>query len=76
MKNPTMTFGDMANDFKDTFPERKCFYDFTCFSVEREPTEEEKKENPNIWMCVENQVFFYRPCRVIDLESGKEIMRL
>ena len=76
MKRPTMTFGDMANDFKDTFPERKCSYDFTCFSVEREPTKEEKKENPNVWMMVENQMFFYRPFVMTDMDTGKEVARL
>jgi len=76
MKRPTMTFGDMANDFKDTFPERKCkHYDFPSWSVEREPTKEEKKENPNAFMYVENQVFFYRPFVMTDMDTGKEVAR-
>ncbi len=62
MKNPTMTFGDMANCFETVIPERKCEIEpFLCLSVERYPTEEEKKSNPNVWMMVENQMFFYRP---------------
>lgn len=65
MRNPTFTFGDMANDFNTVIPERKCEIEpFFCLSVERYPTEEEKKANPNVWMMVENQMFFYRPFKI------------
>jgi len=69
MKNPTMTFGDMANCFETVIPERKCEIEpFLCLSVERYPTEEEKKDNPNVWMMVENQMFFYKPFKFEDIK--------
>jgi hypothetical protein len=69
MRNPTFTFGDLANNFIDMIPERKCEIEpFLHLSVERYPTTEEKKENPNVWMIVENDMFFYRPFRIETIE--------
>jgi len=69
--NPTNTFGDIL---LPTHPERKCFYDFTCWSVERYPTEKERKEEPNVSMIIENEVFFYRPFHITihNMETGEE----
>lgn len=75
MRNPTMTFGDMANCFNDIIPERKCkCYDLPSWSVERKPTKEELKENNNIYLVIEDQVFYYKPFIMTDID-GNEIGR-
>jgi len=61
MKFPTFTFGDMANCFEDVIEPRDCHYNFLCLSVQRKPTVEEKKKEPNVLLFIENQMFFYRP---------------
>ena len=69
MKNPTMTFGDLANCFNDIIPERKCEIEaFLCLSSWRRPTKEEQKESPNTCLIGENQMFFYRPFKIEDLK--------
>ncbi|KKL27709.1 hypothetical protein LCGC14_2382450 [marine sediment metagenome] len=70
-----MTFGDMAMCFTDDIPKRECAYDFPSWSVERMPTKEEKKNNPNVICFIEQQVFFYRPFIVSDID-GNEVTRL
>jgi len=64
----TNTFADY---FVEPHPERECYYNFPNWSVERYPTEEEKKEDPNVYLIIENQVFFYRPFVMVDAETGE-----
>jgi len=67
-----MTFADYLIP---THPERKCHYNFPSWSVWRYPTKEERKKDSNIFLTTENQLFFYRPFYISDMNTDN-IIRL
>ena len=74
MKDATMTFADLT---LPAHPERKCFYNFTCWSAWRLPTKEElakdTEERSTIYI-LEQQLFYYKPFTMKNM-SGEIVGR-